>query len=143
MKAINAMKFTPVTPPGAIVDNAAFTTTAVDTKGFNQATFVCIFGALDIAVASMSVRHSDASNMGSPATLSTGGTDFTLPVDTVDNTVAIFNVDLKGRKRYLDLEITGGDGSAGTYLSIIAILSNAAQSPKDITGRNVFLEVQV
>jgi len=143
MKELDAVKFVQVTPPGAIVDNAAFTTAAVDTKGFAHLTFIVILGALDIAFASMSVRHSDASNMSSPATLSTGGTDFTLPIDTADNTTLKFNVDLKGRKRYVDLEMTGGDGSAGTYACVIAILSRAATKPNTAAKRGVGLEVNV
>jgi len=37
--------------------------------------------------------------------------------------------DLLGKKRYVDFEITGGDGAAGTYLSILAILSRAEEAP--------------
>jgi hypothetical protein len=143
MKHSTARKFVAVTPPAAIVDNAALTTAAIDTKGFKQLTFICHFGAIDIAIASMSVRHSDASNMGSPATLSTGGTDFTLPIATDDNSFATFNVDLKGKKRYLDLEVTGGDGTLGTYLTVFAELSRAEETPSGLTSRGLALEVQV
>lgn len=134
MKQAANLKVVPVTPPGAIVDNAAFTTAAVDTKGWRHLTFVAIFGALDIAPASASIRHSNASNMGSPATLATGGTDFALATATdSDNLVHLFEVDLLGKKRYLDFEITGGDGSLGTYLTIIAILSRPEESPNSAT----------
>ena len=130
MKNAANLKFVPITPPGAIVDNAAFTTAAVDTKGFRHLTIVCIYGALDIAPASASIRHSDASDMSSPATLATGGTDFALATATdSDNLCHVFDVDLLGKKRYVDFEITGGDGSAGTYLSILAILSRPEESP--------------
>lgn len=143
MKDIDACKFVVVTPPAAIVDNAAFTTTAIDTKGFSQLTIIGILGALDIAVASSKVRHSDNSDMSSSSDLSTGGTDYTNPIATDDNTVLKFNVDLKGRKRYVDFEITGGDGTLGTFLCVIGILSRAAEAPKDTTTRGVSLEVQV
>lgn len=134
MKSAAAVKYVPVTPPGAIVDNAAFTTTAVDTIGFSHLTFVLVFGALDIAPASASIRHSDASNMGSPATIATGGTDFALATASdSDNLFHVFEVDLIGKKRYLDFEITGGDGSAGTYLSVLAILSRPAEAPNSAT----------
>lgn len=130
MKQTANLKFVPITPPGAIVDNAAFTTAAVDTKGFRHLTIVAIFGALDIAPASASIRHSDASDMSSPATLATGGTDFALATATdSDNLCHVFDVDLLGKKRYIDFEITGGDGAAGTYLSILAILSRPEESP--------------
>jgi len=134
MKYAAAVKYVPVTPPAAIVDNAAFTTAAVDTLGFRHLTFLVVFGAIDIAPASASIRHSDASNMGSPATLATGGTDFALATATdSDNLFHVFEIDLLGKKRYLDFEITGGDGAAGSYISVLAILSRPEQSPNSAT----------
>ena len=134
MKQAANLKVVPITPPAAIVDDAAFTTAAVDTKGFRHLTIVAIFGALDIAPASASIRHSDASNMGSPATLATGGTDFALATATdSDNLCHVFEVDLLGKKRYIDFEITGGNGSLGTYLTILAILSRPEASPNSAT----------
>ena len=129
MKAAQAVKYVQITPPAAIVDNAAFTTAAVDTLGWRHLTIVAILGALDIAAASSSIRQSDASNMGSPSTIATGGTDYTLPTASSDNTNHVFEVDLLGKKRYIDFEITGGDGATGSYLSVIAILSRPEQAP--------------
>lgn len=130
MKQAANLKFVPVTPPGAIVDNAAFTTAAVDTKGYRHLTFLVIFGAIDIAPASSKIRHSDASNMGSPADIAVGGTDYALATATdSDNLFHLFDVDLLGKKRYVDFEITGGDGAAGSYISVIAILSRPEESP--------------
>jgi len=44
---INALnqKFVAITPPGAIVDNAAFTTAALDTKGFRWITIIVLHSA--------------------------------------------------------------------------------------------------
>ncbi len=136
MKYAANNKYVAITPPAAIVDNAAFTTAAVDTKGFKHLTIVAQFGALDIAPASASIRHSDASNMGSPATLATGGTDFALATASdSDNLFHVFEIDLLGKKRYIDFEITGGDGTSGTYLSVLAILSRPEESPNSATER--------
>jgi hypothetical protein len=143
MKHSTARKFVSVTPPAAIVDNAAFTTAAVDTKGWKQVTFIVFLGALDIAIASAKVRHSDSSDMSNSSDLSTGGTDFTLPIATDDNTVLQFNVDMRGRKRYVDLEITGGDGATGTFLSVIAELSRGETTPASAAGRGLSLDVNV
>jgi hypothetical protein len=130
MKQAANLKYVPVTPPAAIVDNAAFVTGAVDTKGWRHLTFIVIFGAIDIAVASSKIRHSDASNMGSPADIAVGGTDYALATATdSDNLLHIFEVDLLGKKRYVDFEITGGDGAAGSYISVIAVLSRGEESP--------------
>lgn len=136
MNASGRQKFVMVTPPAAKVDNAAFTTAAVDTKGWRRCTFVAIFGDIDIAVASAKVRHSDASDMSSSADLSTGGTDFSLGTAAgSDNKIHAFDVDCRGKKRYLDFEITGGDGSTGTYLSVIAILSEPEIAPDSAADR--------
>lgn len=136
MKTAAAVKYVAVTPPAAKVDDAAFVTAAVDTKGWKHLSFVCIYGDIDIAPASASVRHSDASDMSSPATLATGGTDFTLATAAgSDNDIHVIEVDLIGRKRYLDFEITGGNGSTGTYLTIIAILSRPEIAPDSATDR--------
>jgi hypothetical protein len=134
MQTAAAVKYVPVTPPAAIVDNSAFTTAAVDTRGWRHLTFVVVFGAIDIAVASSKIRHSDASNMGSPADIAVGGTDYALATATdSDNLFHVFEVDLLGKKRYIDFEITGGDGAAGSYIAVLAILSRPEESPNSAT----------
>lgn len=136
MKHAANVKYVAITPPAAIVDNAAFVTAAVDTKGFRHLTIVAQFGALDIAPASASIRQSDASNMGSPSNIAVGGTDFALASATdSDNLFHVFEVDLLGKKRFIDFEITGGDGTAGTYLSVLAILSRGEESPSSAADR--------
>lgn len=136
MKQAANVKYIAITPPAAIVDAAAFTTAAADCKGFGHLTIVAQFGALDIAPASASIRMSDASNMGSPTTIATGGTDFALATASdSDNLFHVFDVDLTDKQRYIDFEITGGDGSLGTYLSVLAILSRPSESPNSATER--------
>jgi hypothetical protein len=134
MNPAAAVKYVAVTPPAAIVDNAAFTTAAIDTFGYNRLTILVVFGAIDIAPASASIRQSDASNMGSPSNIAVGGTDFALATATdSDNLFHVFEVDLKGKKRYIDFEITGGDGAAGSYIAVLGILSQPIASPNSAT----------
>lgn len=136
MNHASRVKYVAVTPPAAKVDNAAFVTAAVDRKGWNKLTFVCIYGDIDVNVASASIRHSDNSDMSSPTTLATGGTDFALGTAAgTDNDIHAFDVDLRGKKRYIDFEITGGDGTAGTFLTIIAILSDPEVAPDSAADR--------
>lgn len=138
MKSAPDVKYVAITPPAAIVDDAAFTTAAVDTFGFSHLTLVAQFGAIDIAPASASIRQSDASNMGSPSNIAVGGTDFDLATAAdSDNEFHVFDIDLRGKKRYIDFEITGGNGSTGTYLSVLAILSNPTISPNAASERGV------
>jgi len=113
-------KFTSVTPPAAIVDNASLTTASIDTKGFSYAAVVVYLGATDIALTALKLQESDTD--GSFADIP--GLDFTgaLPSATDDNKAYGFLFPLKGRKRYLDLVATVGNGSAGGYATAFALL---------------------
>lgn len=135
-----------ITNPGAIVDNAAFTTAIIDTRGFAFLTIIVVLGALDIAVAAFKLQESNDSGMAGAADVS--GADFsvspaTLPAATDDNKLYAIQVNLKGRKRYLDLTLTGGDGTAGTYAAAIALLSEASEVPASATDRGFAQELIV
>lgn len=135
-------------PPGAIVDNAAFTSNVIDTVGYDRALILVTLGALDIAVAALKVQEADAK---SSATALTSGADVTglvfgtsntiagsastLPAATDDNKVYAFEIDLRNRKRYLQVALTGGDGAAGSYASAVAILSKGETIPVTASDR--------
>lgn len=140
MHSLQSCKFLNVTPPAAINDNTAFSTATVDTLGFGEATFLISFGAMDIAVAALKLTESDDSGMSGAADVA--GADFsvsplTLPSAGDDNHVFAIFVNLPGRKRYLDLSFTAGDGSAGTYGVVTCILSRAAQMPNTAALRGL------
>ena len=135
-----ATKYINVIPPDAIVDNASWTTTEIDTKDFDYCTVVVNLGATDIAAAALKMQESDTSGSGfaditgtvfGTATTTDAATSV-LPTATDDNDIFVFEIDLRGRMRYLDLVATAGDGTAGTFASAIAILSRAKDAP--ITG---------
>ena len=63
------------------------------------------------------------------------GATSALPSSTDDNKFFVFEVDLRGKKRYFDLVATAGNGAAGTYLSAFAILSRGEQTPITAAGR--------
>ena len=127
-------KFVSITPPAAIVDNASYTTATIDTAGFAYLRVLVYLGATDIAMAALKLQESDDSGMSGAADItglvygtsaSIAGTTSALPTATDDNKCFAFEVDLRGRKRYIDLVATAGDGSAGTYLAAFALLSRA------------------
>jgi hypothetical protein len=141
-------KFVGVTPPAAIIDNAAATTNVIDTLGFDHCRIYVYLGALDIAAVTLKVQEADAK---SSATALTSGADVTgltygtstnlagsvsaLPSATDDNTVYVFDIDLRARKRYLDVSLTLGDGAAGSYVTVFAILSRPEQAPTTAAGQ--------
>lgn len=113
--------------PGAIVDNAAFTSNVIDRNDFAGADymeFVGILGSIDATMATLKVVESDTktndTTLGGTPTEVMDAT--TKPGADDDDEVFVLGVDLrKPRKRYLQLQATAGDGAAGTYLTALAI----------------------
>lgn len=147
MNQLQSIKRVAITPPGAIVDNASYTTTAIDTQGFNQLAVTVLLGATDIAMTALKLQESDDSGMSGAADI-TGcvfgtstdpdtGTTSALPSATDDNKFFTFFVNLTGRKRYIDLVATAGDGTAGTYLTAWADLAVGDEVPFTATTRGL------
>lgn len=135
-----------VTPPGAIVDNASLATASIDTKGYDQLDVYVILGATDIAMAALKMTYSDTDSAYADITngnFATGtlptGTAASLPSATADNTVFAWHGTPK--KRYYDVVATGGDGTAGAYIMVIAILSRAKESPNTTAERGLNQEL--
>lgn len=140
MKTAQDIKIVEVTPPAAKVDAAAFTTAAIDTFGWSHLKILCYIGDIDVNFAAMKLQMADNSSMtnAEDITGTVGGTDFTLPTAAAgDNTINTFDVDLRGKDRYIDLVATGGDGTAGTYMTVIGILSRPTISPNSASERGV------
>lgn len=144
-------KYVNVIPPVAIKDNASWTTTEIDTLGFDYCTIVVNLGATDIAAAALKVQESDTSGSGFEdvtglvfgTSTNTAGSTSALPTATDDSDIFAFEIDLRGRKRYLDLVATAGNGTAGTYASAIAILERSKHGVTSATeaGANQILRV--
>lgn len=122
-------KIISVTPPQVIVDNASYTTGEIDTVGFSYLVVVAYLGATDIAMTALAVTESDTAGSGHAnvtgliygTSLGIGGSASTLPSATDDNKFFSFEIDLKGRKRFIDVTATMGDGTVGGYLTIFAL----------------------
>ena len=121
----------------------------VDTKGWRYATYVVNIGATDVAMTALAVTESDTTGSGhaNVTGLVTGtstniaGSTSALPTSTADNDLRIFDIDLQGRKRFLDLTATAGDGSTGTYLSAICILSDGEIGPITAAERGASIDI--
>jgi hypothetical protein len=137
-------KLVSITPPAAIVDNASFTTAAVDTRGYDWLRVTVYLGATDIAMTALKLQESNddgssdayADISGAVFGTSTGlsGSTSTLPSATGDNLFYTFLVKLNGRKRYIDVVATAGDGSAGTYAAIFGELGKGEEQLFTPTG---------
>jgi hypothetical protein len=138
-----ADKFVMVTPPAAIIDNTSPATTEIDTAGFRHARILVLIGATDIALTALKVTESDSAGSGHAdvtgliygTSNGINGSVAALPSATDDNKCFAFEIDLRGRKRYLDVVATVGDGAAGAYVTIIALLSRAEVRPMTAAER--------
>lgn len=143
-KCFDNFKMVTVAPPAAILDDASATTAAVDTEGWDMARMVIHVGATDIAMAVLKVQESDVSNSGFVDIDATDFSDSTqvdiegnalaLPAADEDNGLIVIDIDLRGRKRYIDLVLTAGDGSAGTYVAAHCELFRGDVMPSSVAG---------
>lgn len=139
-------KMVAITNPAAIVDNAAVTTATINTAGYRYLVINLLLGATDIAVASLKVQESDDSGMSGAADITgtimgtsandTGSTS-TVPSATDDNKFFQWCIDLRGRKQYIDLVLTGGDGTSGAFFCAWAELWRAEQTPLTATQAGI------
>ena len=138
MNAAQHDKFVPITPPGTIYDNASLTTATIDTAGYAYLRVLVVLGATDIAMTALKLQESDNSGMSGAADITgliygtsagIAGTTSALPAADDDDKCFAFEVDLRGRKRYIDLVATAGNGAAGTYITAFALLSRASDCP--------------
>ncbi len=129
MTILNNTKYFNAIPPTAIKDDAAFVSNVLDkatdiphdAKGV---LFVVQLGATDIALAALKVQQSDTET--DATTLGGAPTDVvdaaSKPGADDDGGVALIYVPIESwTEQYLQLQATAGDGTAGTFLSAIAI----------------------
>jgi len=143
MNPLQNTKLVPITPPAAIVNNGSYTTAEIDTAGWDYCQIICFLGATDIAMTALKVTESDASGSGHAdvtglvmgTSTDIDGNTSALPSATDDNKFVTFDIDLRGRKRYLDVTATAGNGSTGTFLAILAQLSRGKEAPNSVAER--------
>lgn len=141
MNPLQQTKLVSITPPAAIKDNASWTTAEIDTKDWDWMRIVCYLGATDIAVAALTVTESDTSGSGHSnvtglimgTSTNIDGSTSALPSATDDNKFQVFEIDLRNRKRYIDITATAGDGTSGTFMAIWGELYRS-KAPVPITA---------
>jgi hypothetical protein len=142
MNSLQDTKLVALIRPAAIADDASFTSQVVDTLGYDYATCIFQLGASDIAVAALYMQESDDNSNYTNITgtifgtsTNTDGSTSGLPTATDDNKFEVVEIDLRGRKRYLQCVATAGNGSTGTYLSALVVLSRGEIGPVSATDR--------
>lgn len=151
MNPLQDTKVVNITPPAAIVDNSAFTTAEIDTKNWDFCQIFVFIGATDIALTVLQVTEADVSATNHAAITGTvvgtaaniDGATSALPGAGDDNKFVIFDIDLRGRKRYLDLNVTIGDGSTGGFVAAWALLSRGKEAPVSMAERGALLVMRV
>ena len=142
-----------ITPPAAKVDDAAVTTTVIDRLNYDYCTVVVQLGDIDAAFTVLKIQESDVSDSGfADVTGLIFGTSTNLAGDTSslpgagdDNDFFVFLIDLRGRKRYLDVVATVGSASAstGAFVVITAELTSGETGPSTATKSGVNQVLQI
>ena len=136
-------KYAVAIAPAAILDNTSATATAIDCRGSSYLEIPVLIGATDIAVTALKLQECDTSGGSytdiTGATFSAGtnvdGVALALPSATDDNQPHVFQVNLVGRKAYIKVVCTFGDGTAGGYVSAVARLSSVGYLSATMTDR--------
>ena len=136
MNPLQHIKVVNVTPPVAAVNNTSALTTTIDTLGFHYCKILVELGVTDAALSVLKVQESDYANMSGAADITglvfgtstnIAGSTSSLPTSTADNNVYAFDIDLAGRKRYLDLVTTiASNGTTGAFNAAQALLFRAS-----------------
>lgn len=130
-------KYVVAIAPAAIIDDASAVAAEIDTLGAGYTEIVLQLGATDVAMTALKLQESDTSGGSftdvTGADFSTGldteGNALALPSDTDDNQTCVFHVNNIGRKRFLKVVATFGNGTTGGFIAGIARLSHLSQVP--------------
>lgn len=108
-------------------------TAEFDTRGFSFAKLIVLANTTATAVTGTNNKVEDGDTTSTYATFAgfISGTDWTVATSTNSTALAkmIYNVDLRGRKRYL--KVTTGLAATAVGYSILAELSNPADGVSD------------
>lgn len=126
---------------------AAETSDAVDCKGSHYAVFLIggeVATATDASqtLASLVLKEGDTTSSFANITEFVGGTAFTIPVnnDTTAHLAVRFNVDLRKRKRYLQVSMQANAASSvNTFASVT--LGRMNEAPNSATEAGVLTQV--
>lgn len=134
-----------------VLDNATAVSYVIDTAGVDFVNIDCIIGATDIAMTALKVQESDVKSDATTLTSATDvtgliygtsalpedGTTSALPTATDDNKVYSFFVNTQGRKRYLQLVATAGNGTVGVAIAAVYNAGKVSNMDLSASGRGI------
>jgi hypothetical protein len=145
MNALEGSKTAAKVSNGDIATNATHQH-SIDTIGFNYASIDVCFepvvaaGTNSAVAVALKLQEGDTTASYSDVTGYVGGTSFTIPTPsaTSDTSVVRFNVDMRGRKRYLNVYATP---NAASPVVSVARLGKPEESPvaASAAGVDVFV----
>lgn len=148
-----AVKYDICLLPTSITNGATATSLQVDTLGFDHVQIAVMAPTSNATTRPLTLRLTESDDTvltnfagitqftGTSNTVTSTSAGFVIPLARTATTrlpFAVFNVSTKYRKRYLTLEYSG---TTTQIVSAIAILSRAAQAPKDATTVNADIVV--
>jgi hypothetical protein len=112
------------------INNAPVTCVSVDRSGFDYAVIRVTLGANDAGLTTFKLQESDDNSTFTDVP----GADFSisplsLPTASNGDTLWEWQIDLRGRRRYLKPALTAGNGTVGVFVAVVAELSRAEQAP--------------
>lgn len=137
MKTQQRAKYVSAINPAAILDDTSATATVIDARDAAYVEIVLQLGATDIALAALKVQECDTSG-GSYTDISgatfdggadTDGGTLALPSATDDGQTCVFQINMIGRKPFLKVVATFGNGSTGGFIAGVARLSQLGLVP--------------
>lgn len=131
MIPIEQTKTVILVPPQLKDNGAPSGLTYVDTKGWAHLRVLIAVGTTDVATSAAPLLQEDDVYNGSYANITSAALSAAIGAADDDKLYAI-DVDLtKGRKRYIKCLITAGDGTTGTNLCVLGILSRKKTEDHD------------
>jgi hypothetical protein len=120
-----------MTPP-ELKDNGAFTTyNPVDTKGYGHLRVILATGVIDAATSAAPLLQEVDATAGTWVAITNAALAAAI-ADGDDDELYAIDVDLtKGRKRFIRCLVTAGNGTTGTNLAVIGILSRKTTDDHD------------
>lgn len=142
MNSLQHMKYVAAVKPGALLDNATATATAIDCRGYDYLTVIVTLGATDIAMSALKLQQCSTSG-GTYADITGatfdggtgyGGATLALPSATDDGQVCVFHINMLAKEPFVKVVATFGDGTVGGYIAASAVLARGKIAPTTSTG---------